>query len=98
MTINCFYDEKEQYPDIVYIPKEVDDVISLQEDFFKWVFDEEKSNAKFTEFAGMKGCSYNTENFVYWINEFFLSKKADKAYIVEKNASQWDLTNEKLFF
>ena len=98
MIINCFYNEEEQNPDIVFIPEEVDDVTSLQKDFLKWVFDEEKSNAKFTELAGMKGCSYDTENFLYWINECFLSKKVDKAYIVEKNASQWNLADEKLFF
>ena len=98
MIINCFYDEEEQYPDIVFIPGEFPDVVSLQNDFLKWVFDESKSNAEFVEFAGMKGCIYDTSNFVYWINEHFLKGKDNKAYIIEKNASNWDLENKKLFF
>lgn len=98
MIINCFYDEDEQYPDIIYIPRKIENVNSLQEDFFKWIFDEEKSNAQFTEFEGMKGCMYDTENFIYWLNEVYFTDENISAYIIEKNASRWNSSDFKLFF
>jgi len=98
MIINCFYDENEQNPDIVYIPIKIKDLNSLQEDFFKWVFDKEKSNAQFTEFEGMNGCIYGTKNFVYWLNEVYLTGDKIKACIIELNASKWNSADDKLFF
>ena len=98
MIVNCFYEEEEQYPDIIFIPEKGIDVSSIQKDFFSWVFDESRSNAAFSDIGGIKGCSYDTVNFVYWLNEFFLAGTSEKAYIVEKNADKWDSSNEQLFF
>lgn len=98
MIVNCFYEDEEQYPDIVFIPGDGWNVDSIQRDFFKWVFDEKSSNAKFKDLGGIKGCSYDTSNFVYWLNEYFLSGTSERACIVDKYASRWNISDEKLIF
>ena len=98
MVSNCFYWDDEINPDIIYVPLDLDDITSLQNDFFKWIFDVTQSNASITEIDGMVACSYDTENFIFWINNYVLNKSNDKAYIVKSNSLNWDNSDYKLFF
>lgn len=56
------------------------------------------SNAQFTEVGGMRWCTFDTENFVYWLNEVYFIGEKEKAFIVKRNASRWKLSDFKLYF
>ena len=98
MIINCFYGDEESYPDIIYVPTDMDNIFELQNKFLKLVFDVTQSKAKFTEFEGMMGCTFDTDNFIYWINKYMLINIKERAYIVEYNASDWDENAHRLYF
>lgn len=94
MLINCFYDENE-CADIIFIPDFIKDTEKLQNDFFKWIFN---NPSYFKEINGIKVCSYETKDFVEWINYVFKLKESEKSIIIERNVKINDSNNQSLFF
>ena len=100
MLVNITFDEEEslRYVDIVNIPDEVaenlDEVVS---EFFKWMFDKTNNHKYWVMEEGKKKyCSYTTEAFIDWINEFIT--KEEKATIIAISSRQIDETLPVIFF
>ena len=94
MLINCLYDENE-YADIIFIPDFIKDTEKLQNDFFKWIFN---NPSYFKEINGIKVCSYGTEDFVEWINRTFELKDIEISKIIKKNVDIRNSENQSLYF
>ena len=100
MLVNITFDDEEslKYVDIVNIPDEVaenlDEVVS---EFFKWMFDKTNNHKYWVMEEGKKKyCSYTTEAFIDWINEFIT--KEEKATIIAISSRQIDETLPVIFF
>ena len=100
MLVNITFDDEEslKYVDIVSVPDEVagnlDEVVN---DFLKWMFDK-TNNHKYWVIEGgkKKYCSYSTEAFIDWINQFIVKK--EKATIIAISSRQIDDTLPIIFF
>lgn len=100
MLVNITFDDEEslRYVDIVNIPDEVaenlDEVVS---EFFKWMFDKTNNHKYWVmEENKKKYCSFTTEAFIDWINEFIA--KEEKATIIAISSRQIDETLPVIFF
>lgn len=100
MLVNITFDDEEslRYVDIVNIPDEVaenlDEVVS---EFYKWMFDKTNNHKYWViEENKKKYCSYTTEAFIDWINEFIT--KEEKATIIAISSRQIDETLPIIFF
>ena len=99
MIINCFYEECLEYADIIYLPNTELDIETIQERFFKWMFDKHNNHKYWVTINSEKVyCQYGTPAFVEWLNEYIVSHSTEKAYIIEENAIMWDENNESLIF
>lgn len=94
MLINCFYDENE-YADIIFVPDFIRDVKKLQKDFFAWIFN---NPLYLKEVNGIKVYSYETKDFVEWINSAFKLNESEKSKIIDRNVKIHDSNNQCLFF
>ena len=99
MVVNCFYDECTDYADIINIPELDYNINEIQNQFFRWMFDKQNDHKYWLIADGEKvACRYGTCAFVEWVNENLLSKSAEKAYMIEENATEWNDENISLFF
>lgn len=99
MIVNCFYDEDMAYADIVYIPDLGLNIDTIQNYFYKWLFDKTVNHKYWIIVDGeKKACKYGTDAFIDWINNTYLSDKTDKAKIIKSNAETWNSTDNHLIF
>lgn len=76
--------------DILDIPKDVvQNIKKTQKDFDKWLYD--KSN-KLTWDKKQGSFCFRGDAFVYWLNEFVLKERKDKAFLVESQPAEYDHT------
>lgn len=100
MLVNITFDDEEslKYVDIVNIPDEavgnLDEVVS---EFLKWMFDKTNNHKYWVIEEGKKKyCSFTTEAFIDWLNEFVT--KEEKATIIAISSRQIDETLPVIFF
>ena len=100
MLVNITFDDEEslEYVDIVNIPDEVagnlDEVVN---EFFKWMFDKTNNHEYWViEENKKKYCSYSTEAFIDWINQFIA--KEERAAIIAISSRRIDDALPIIFF
>lgn len=100
MLVNISFDDEDnlRYVDIVNMPSEiVDNLDEVVNKFFAWMFDK-SNNHKYWVIEGSekKYCSYSTEAFIEWLNQFII--KGKKATIIAISTEQIDDTLPTLYF
>ena len=72
--------------DIIDLPEEiVDKIDTIQPQFFKWLFDKKNNHDYWICEDGVKMyCSYGSEAFIDWLNNYILDRSAKKATIIER--------------
>ena len=99
MVINCFFEECDDFVDIIYIPDLMMDIVNIQQKFFDWLFDKNIEHGCWVIVdSEKKYCKYGTQEFIDWINSYLLNNSCEKSYIVKKNASEWDKNNKSIVF
>ena len=100
MLVNITFDDEEslEYVDIVNIPDEVaENLDEVVNEFFKWMFDKTNNHKYWVlEEGEKKYCSYSTEAFIDWINQFIA--KEERAAIIAISSSRIDDTLPIIFF
>lgn len=100
MLVNILYDETGQDADIADLPERfADSLEKVQEEFFRWLFNKDNDHGYWViEDGEKKYCSYDSEAFVSWLNDYQLAKGEPEASVVEKNVKQIDHDLPELFF
>jgi len=107
MLINVSYDGIDEdeidnveliYGDIIDVPVSIGvDLDNIQSLFFEWLNDKNKNTEYWTD-QNKIILFYDTNAFIYWLNNIFLHDSEKKASIVELNAKVLDKTLPTIFF
>lgn len=100
MLVNVVFDEDSLDLDIIDIPEElVQNISVLQENFFKWLFDKKIDHAYWVcDKEIKKYCSYRSEAFVEWINNVFNCSSNQEARIIEQYSSVLNVNALTIYF
>ena len=100
MLVNISFEDEEhlEYVDIINMPDEIagnlDEVVN---EFLKWMFDKTNDHKYWIIEDGQKKyCSYATEAFVDWLNQFIT--KEEKTTIVAISSREIDDTLPIIYF
>lgn len=100
MLVNITFDDEDNLGcvDIVNIPNEiVGNLDEVVHEFLAWMFNK-SNNHKYWVIEGgeKKYCSYSTEAFIDWLNQFII--KGEKATIIAISSKQIDDTFPIIYF
>jgi hypothetical protein len=84
MIVNVIFDDKLENADVIDIPEHIlANIENVQNLFFKWLFDKSNDHNYWVYENGKKKyCSYRSEAFVEWLNDYLLKDSMEKAYLI----------------
>ncbi len=98
MEVSVVYNDC-NYMDIIWVPDSIQNLVRIQNEFFKWMFDKENNHKYWVNINNQKMyCSYGTEAFIEYLNEFLLKDSIEKAKILEYNSQKKEKINNKIYF
>lgn len=74
--------------DILDVPQDIlQDIKAIQKSFDKWLYDKEN---KLTWDKERRVFCFRGDALVYWLNEFTLKERKDKAILIESQPDEYD--------